>query len=74
MTELIAVYYSNSLFDLDFDLNEIHDWWIKWDTLYVIHNEGEDPVEYEADIAADGGHDWIKRPDRYFVDGKEIEK
>lgn len=74
MTSLIAVYYSNSLFELDFDINEVHQWWIKWDTLYVIHNEGEDPEEYEADISAENDHEMTKRPDRYFVDDVEIDK
>lgn len=71
MTTLQVVYYTNSLFDLDFDLKEVHDWWVKWDTLYVVHSEGEDPEEYEPDISGADNHDMVKCPDRYFVDNEE---
>ena len=74
MTTLVTVYYSNSMFDVDFDLNEVHDWWVKWDTLYVVHSEGEDPEEYEAEISAAHDHELTKRPSRYFLDNVELEK
>lgn len=74
MTTLQVVYYTNSLFDLDFDLAEVHDWWVKWDTLYVVHNEGEEAEEYDPDISGADNHDMVKRPSRYFVDNEELEK
>lgn len=37
-----------SFFDLDFDLNKVHDWYVRWATLYVKHNEGEDYQEIEV--------------------------
>jgi hypothetical protein len=55
-----AYYTGNSWFDVDFDINAVHDWWIKWDTLYVIHNEGEEEEEYEPFLSAD--EEMLKRP------------
>lgn len=74
MTELVVVYYSNSHFDLEFDLAEVHEWWVKWDTLYVIHNEGEEAEEYEAEFSATQDDQMTKRPNRYFLDQVEVEK
>ncbi len=51
--ELTATYISSSQWTLDFDLKDVHDWYVKWDMLYVKHQENdEDYVEYEPEYSA----------------------
>ena len=44
--ELEAKYEVHSCWELDFDVKDVHAWWIKYDRLYVIHQDGEDIKEY----------------------------
>lgn len=69
MKELVAVYYSNSIFEIDFDINRVHKWFIKRDVLYVIHNDGDDFSKYYPDVSALDDHDCIKYPTEIYVDG-----
>jgi len=54
---------------LPFCLEDVHDWWIKWDTLFVQHTPGSECVEYEPYFGC--GDEIIKRPDQIFLDDKE---
>ena len=65
-SRIYAYYSGSSTFDVDFDIEAVHDWWIKWDTLYVIHNEGEEAEEYEPFYSA--GEEMLKRPDETEVE------
>lgn len=47
--EFISSYQSNSVFELDFDIRDSFDWYLKWDTLYVQHHENDEWHEYEPD-------------------------
>ena len=44
----IAVYNVVTEFVVDFDLNSVHDYYVKWERLYVQHNKGDDYVEVEC--------------------------
>jgi hypothetical protein len=59
-SEIVAYYSGTSKFEVDFDIEKVHQWWIKWDTLYVIHNEGEKAKEYDTYLSAD--NDILKHP------------
>ena len=45
--ELIASYQLNSVFDLDFDIRDVHSWEVRWDQLIVEFNEGDEPQTFE---------------------------
>lgn len=69
MKELIAVYYGNSIFKIDFDINKVCRWFIKRDVLYVIHNDGDEMMEYYPEFSALDDHDYINYPTEIYVDG-----
>ena len=69
MKELVAVYYSNNIFEIDFNINQVHKWFIKRDVLYVIHKDGDDIVEYYPNVSALDDYDYIKYPAEIYVDG-----
>ena len=52
--------------DLNFDLRNVDYWGVKWDTLYVRHNKGEDceeiPLTYTPEEDAGGA---FKRPNDF---------
>ena len=48
--ELTAFYSSSSKWELDFDLNDTYNWYVKWDTLYVQHKESDSDFEEYEDI------------------------
>ncbi len=67
-TTITAVYKTTSIFNIDFDLKSVHDYWIKWDTLFVVHNEGDDAVEYSAVSSAEDDHECYKAPVEVLID------
>ncbi len=68
MSELTVYYQAASNWDLEFDLKDVADWYVKWDTLFVKHNEDdEDYEEYEADCSALENYDF-KRPNEVYLD------
>jgi len=70
--ELIASYSSSSKWELDFDLQDTHKWYVKWDTLYVQHKEGDsDFEEYEPSFSASGEQS-LKYPDTLYLDDEEM--
>ena len=70
--ELTATYISSSQWTLDFDLKDVHDWYVKWDMLYVKHQENdEDYVEYEPEYSAFDS-DALKHPESLFIDYEEV--
>jgi len=44
-----AIYRTSSVWNIDFDLEKVHEYWIKWDTLFVVHKEGDEAVEYDPE-------------------------
>ena len=40
-----AVYQISDTFELDFDLNKVFSWEIKWGVMYVVMNEGDEEIE-----------------------------
>lgn len=63
-----ANYAICSAFEIDFDLNVVFDWYVKWDTLYVKFNSTDTEYEkFEPDfngyLAAD-----LKYPDSIEID------
>lgn len=45
-------------------------WWVNWDVLYVVWNEGDDAVQYEPTY--DAGDPDYKRADRIYVGAIEV--
>jgi len=64
---LDANYSANSIWFLDFDLKEVAEFYIRWDTLYVkfLHTD-DDFIGFEPDIAAENDHDVYKTPNEVF--------
>ncbi len=58
-----AQYAAYSQWEIDFDLNKVYSWYIKYDTLEIQHKEGDDWVAYSA--SAEGECDY-KRPDKVY--------
>jgi hypothetical protein len=54
MSKIIVTYYCTdcdrySIWELPFDILSVHEFYVKWDVLYVTHKDGEEELEYEAD-------------------------
>lgn len=61
--QLTADYSISSYWELDFDLNEVYDWHIKWDTLFVQFTEkDEEFVEFQPLHSASDDHEAYKYP------------
>lgn len=56
---------------LPFNIEDVHNWYIKWDSLNVQHTPDSEWVEYEPNISAEDDHDYIKRPEQVFLDELE---
>jgi hypothetical protein len=67
-TTITAVYKTASIFNVDFDLKSAHEYWVKWDTLFVVHNDGEDAVEYSAVSSAEDDHECYKAPVEVLIE------
>ena len=65
----VAKYTTYSAWELDFDLETCHKYWVKWDILYVIRNEGDEPEEFEPDQEGSECLDY-KNPDE--IDIREL--
>ena len=74
MSELIAKYSLTGTWDLDeigVDLKVVHDWWVKWDTIYVQKEENGEIEEYEGSVH--DANECLQQPfafplDEMFVD------
>ena len=61
--ELTASYSTISRWELDFNLDSVFDWYIKWDTLFVKFKElDEDYDEIEPDFSCSDDTDSYKYP------------
>jgi hypothetical protein len=70
--ELTAFYTSSSRWTLDFDLKDVYEWYVKWDTLYVKHQESDaDFFEYEPEYSAFDS-ETMKHPESLFIDYEEV--
>ena len=56
---------------LPFELEDIHDWFIKYDTLNVQHTPDSEWVRYEPHHGAE--YYDFKRPDEVYVNGEKVE-
>ena len=65
--ELIVSYRPVSKFHLNFDLTEVYDWHIKWDTLYVKRLNTDEWQSYEPIISAEDEHEFFKHPDKIEI-------
>jgi len=64
-----AVYTVESEWEIDFNLEEVEDWYIKWDELMVIHNKGDAPICYPSDCTSELD---FKRPLSIYINQEEI--
>ena len=74
MSELIANYSLTGTWDLEelgVDLKVVHDWWGKWDTLYVQKEENGEIEEYEGSVHYDA-NEYLKRPVDMYLDGEMV--
>jgi hypothetical protein len=70
MNELTVCYQVESNWNLEFDLKDVADWYVKWDKLFVKHNQDdEDYEEYEPDFSALESYDF-KRPNEVYLNDK----
>ena len=60
--QLCATYNPQSYWELDFNLNDCADWYIRWDTLFVQFSNGQDYVEYEPILDVNNDIDSFKHP------------
>ncbi len=61
--QLTAEYKNCSVWELDFDLNAVHDWFIKWDTLHVKFKAADkNYVEIHTDFSGSDDHESYKFP------------
>lgn len=61
---LEAQYTAYSQWIIDFDIDTVENWYIKYDTLEVQHNKGDEWVSYEASYSGDVD---TKRPEKVMV-------
>jgi len=72
MKELEAGYTTCSywnLEDLSLDLDKIHEWYVKWDTLHVMRTKDSKWEEFESSGRANTDY---KRPYFMNIDGEEV--
>jgi len=65
---LEATFVAYSTFKTDYNLQEVHEYWVKYGTLYVVPKKGDEPIEYEAEI--EGEVDY-KRPSEMEIMDEE---
>jgi len=63
----VAEYTNKSVFACPYNLNYVKDWWIKWDTLYVIKEDGDKTIEYNGQCYDND----YKRPDNECLEDCE---
>jgi hypothetical protein len=62
-----ATYKVKTEWLLDRDIDDAFHWYIKWDTLHVMWNEGDSFQTYEPDFCGSDTFDY-KRPDEVDVE------
>ena len=75
MKELEAIYNAYSTWDLEelgLDLDKVHEWWVKWDTLHIIRTEGSEIEEFEGSYSGDFESPDVKRPACLLIDNEEV--
>ena len=55
VSKVVASYSVCSYFTIKGDLDNAHNWWIKWEVLYVEWKEGDEVVKYEPTQPIDSG-------------------
>lgn len=51
---LVATYDCFMTYKTDYNLQEVHEYWVKYGTLYVVPKKGDEPIEYEVEIEGEG--------------------
>jgi hypothetical protein len=52
-------YSNDNVFPCPYDLYKVHDWWIKWNELFVVKNEGDEVEKFQGNEYEND----CKRPD-----------
>jgi len=50
---LEATYHCYTTFKTEYNLHEVHEYWVKYGTLYVVPKKGDEPIVYEGDTDLD---------------------
>jgi hypothetical protein len=75
MKELEAQYNAYSTWDLEelgLDLDKVHEWWVKWDTLHVIRTKGSKMEEFLGSYSNFSDNPDVKRPACLLIDNEEV--
>jgi hypothetical protein len=65
-TTVLAYYSGSSKFEVPYDLEQVHKWWVKWDTLHIKlqeDDEEKDWIEFQPTFEMD-----LKRPNDCEID------
>tara|TARA_Y100000114_G_scaffold134051_1_gene133888 strand:+ start:259 stop:486 length:228 start_codon:yes stop_codon:yes gene_type:complete len=46
---LLSTYTVYTTFKTEYNLQEVHNYWVKYGTLYVVPKKGDEPIAYEGD-------------------------
>ena len=57
---------------LPFCLEDVHDWYVRWDKLNVQHTPDSEWVRYEPYYGFEDEHDYCKCPYQMYVDDREV--
>jgi hypothetical protein len=75
MKELEAIYNAYSTWNLEelgLDLDKVHEWWVKWDTLHVIRTKGSKMEEFLGSYSDSSDNPDVKRPACLSIDNEEV--
>ena len=72
MTTLQVTYQPTSTFETEIDLENVHHWYVKWDTLYVQKSKDDDFIEIEPTYSYNDATEWVKRPTDTMLLSEEV--
>lgn len=70
--EFEAKYEVHSCWELNFDVRDVYAWWVKYETLYVIHEKGGDTRMYSPTYS--GRTNDLKHAVCYYQNAASVEE
>lgn len=66
---LTATYKPCSYWELEFNLNDVAEWYVKWDTLHVKFKDSDTEfTEFEPTSSAEDDHEGFKTPNETYFE------
>ena len=59
---------------LPFNLEDVHEWYVRWNLLHVLHTADGEWVHYPPNICGTEDYDSYKLPHRVWLDGERAEE